>query len=456
MHSAARVESAFARRTIEIAYGDLETHVIEREKLSILDTLGVALAGSVTPTARKMAVYVLDASESSTAGIWGTARRAAARDAAFANAVSAHALDLDDVFATRGVHAHAVVVPAAFAAASLHGVAHGRDVVTAIAVGADVACRLASAAGALNEGWSPTAAFGAFGAAAAAARLLRLDAERTRDALGIALAFGAGPRQALLDGAGAKLLQCAIAARAGLEAALLARAGVTGARAFLSGPFGAYAMYGDGRWDADVLLDNRPLYGTASRVKRYPCCGSAQAPVAAALALVNAHGLRAADVASVSVTVPRGIAEQLGTPLNEAPSVVRAQVSLPYLVALAIARGRLTAADVDAAAIARGEDVVALARRCTVVADPGAAESDDLPVAVSLRTRDGRELRHAVGGEFADADGSGASVPGKVNALLGNAFGSRGSALADALASEVAALDARSSPAPLEALLGCT
>ena len=114
--------------------------------------------------------------------------------AALANGSLAHLLELDAHFGGCG-HSGAVVVPAVLAVAVAEG-RSGRDVLTAVVAGYEVASRILAAAGGYRahngRGWHSTGTCGAFGAAAAAARTVALDARGTASAIAIGGSLAAG------------------------------------------------------------------------------------------------------------------------------------------------------------------------------------------------------------------------------------------------------------------------
>ena len=106
--------------------------------------------------------------------------------AALANGGMGHSLDYDDIHTLIVVHPSACVVPAAFAVAERLGNVSGRELLTAIAYGIDMTCRLGLTID-WKEDWHLSPVFGAFGCAAAAGKLMKLSEERMIDAFGIAL-----------------------------------------------------------------------------------------------------------------------------------------------------------------------------------------------------------------------------------------------------------------------------
>lgn len=85
--------------------GLLSSADIERARHSIIDWLAAAIAGSAVEPARSLWDALEHAGATSgPATVVGTARRAAARDAALVNGVAAHSLELDDVAVLMGGH----------------------------------------------------------------------------------------------------------------------------------------------------------------------------------------------------------------------------------------------------------------------------------------------------------------------------------------------------------------
>ena len=116
--------------------------------------------------------------------------------------------------------------------------ASGRELITAIALAYEVQCRFCDAASIRARGWDhPT--YGAFSTALAAAKLMKLDAEKTRHAVNIAGVNCAAFRQARVGELSHwKGVAFANAARHGVYAALLARAGMTGPAPIFEGADG--------------------------------------------------------------------------------------------------------------------------------------------------------------------------------------------------------------------------
>ena len=164
-------------------------------RTALLDTLAAGLYGTGLEWTKAVRAWAGGATpRGAAASAWGepdAALRTA--DAALVNGVSAHGLELDDYHNSK-THPGAVVIPAALAIAEAHDLS-GEALMTAIAAGYEVMIRTSLALGPIParlRGWHLTGICGTFGAAAAVSSLLRLSAERTAWALGIAGTQSAG------------------------------------------------------------------------------------------------------------------------------------------------------------------------------------------------------------------------------------------------------------------------
>lgn len=145
------------------------------------------------------------------------------------------------------------VVAAALAAGQAID-AGGAGVLDAAIAGMEIAVRLAAALGPshLARGWDPRGTCARVGAAVAAARVLGLQREPAREAIGIAATSAGGVR--VSAGTMTAAFIGAAAAADGVEAALLARAEFTGAVAALEGRRGLGALM-SGAFEAAALSD---------------------------------------------------------------------------------------------------------------------------------------------------------------------------------------------------------
>jgi 2-methylcitrate dehydratase PrpD len=361
-----------AQHVCRTAYTDLPASAVESGRRDILDTFGCMLGGSGAPGIDELFAVIsrwggLPESRVLLRGI-----RLPAPQAALLNASMGHALDFDDTLDTGGsIHPGVSVLGSVLAVCDSVGGATGRDVLTAVALGLDISCRIALAS-THDRGWHRTAAMGVFGAAAAAGKLIGLTPKQMLAAFGIAYSHAAGNRQCILDGALTKRMQAGQAASAGVFSAVLASTGFTGAQNIFSGRFGFFELYQPNGYDASALLRDlgAAFRGEALSYKPYPCGRPLHAAIDAALmvrAQLEIEGLH--DIESVTVEAdPAGHSDQFGSgPAKRRPTqVVEAQFAQPFLVATALVHGKVGIAEVaglgDAAVLALSDRIASVAR----------------------------------------------------------------------------------------------
>ena len=135
----------FAAHALETRFSDLDDAVVQRTKVFVLDSLGVGIAGSSTEGNEEL--LRVASGWSGTQGpaatpVWGRSACLSAPVAAFLNAWQMHNQEYDCLHEGAVVHALATILPVALAAAELRGGASGRELIAALAVGADIAAGL--------------------------------------------------------------------------------------------------------------------------------------------------------------------------------------------------------------------------------------------------------------------------------------------------------------------------
>jgi 2-methylcitrate dehydratase PrpD len=333
-----------------LAFSDLPSGVVRQAQRLLLDLLGVAAAGSRTPAAALARAYAATqlAGTDHVARILFDGARASLAGAAFAGATTIDAIDAHDGHALTKGHAGAAVLPAllAYVDDSRAAAIDGREFITCLVLGYEVATRAGIALHATVPDYHCSGAWNALACAAIGGRRLRLDHQSVRHALGIAEYFG--PRGQILrvcssptmlkDGSG-------WGAHAGVSAAMLAQAGFTGAPALTVEGEAAHGLWSD--------LGTRWLIGE-QYLKAYPVCRWAHPAVEAALALQRTHGFAAADVRSLAIASFRQAIE-LGAQCPRPATSDEAQYSLRYAVAAALVFGRLSVPEIDPARLGEAQ-----------------------------------------------------------------------------------------------------
>jgi 2-methylcitrate dehydratase PrpD len=381
-----------ARHLANTTYDDIPKQVREHTKIGILDTIAAAIAGYISPVARRVADQVIEWGGHEESTVWAYGGKISAPQAALINGMLVHTLDMDAVHDDAIVHGFTSVVPAAITTAEAVG-ATGKDLITAVAVGTDFALRMGLACG-FYRGFILTATLGGFGAAAAASKALRLDAKQTVNTLGIYYSQTAGNRQPFVDATSATRYQPGFSARNGVLSAFFAKKGLSGAPGFLDGRFGYFNLYFEGEVaDTNALLDGLGEHYENLNIsfKPYPSCRGAHAPVDAVLKIMHTLGVQPEQVEEILVRTPTSsLFGLIGRPFQLKPDPhVNAQYSIPYAVANAMIRGKFFVDDLHEVAI-RDQAVLNMAERVTVTPTFDARNKKALtPVEVDVRVVDG-------------------------------------------------------------------
>jgi 2-methylcitrate dehydratase PrpD len=338
----------------DLTYADLPDEVVDQARRCLLDLVGVAAAGSTTQMsriARAHAAHQLRG-DSRTARLLFDGRSVSPVGAALANAATIDAMDAHEGHRLAKGHAGAAVLPAALALLDGDVSSTGRDLLTALVVGYEVAIRAGVVLHATAADYHSSGAWNAIGAAAIGARVLDLDSHATEHALGIAEYHA--PRAPMMRAIAHPTMvkdSSAWGAHAGTSAALLAADGFTGApAAVLNADAEPWSDLGR-RW---TILEQY--------FKPYPVCRWAHPAVHGVLTLVIDADLMPEAIERINVTT----FDPATRLLTRLPATTEeAQYSLPFAVAAA-AVYRALPLDVVAHPERAGEDVRRLASRMRV------------------------------------------------------------------------------------------
>lgn len=316
--------------------------------------------------------------------------------AAMANAAASHVAEQDDVHNASVFHPATVVFPAAVATAQALG-ASGQQLLTACVAGYEVGIRVGEFLGRSHyKVFHTTGTAGTLAAAAAVGHLLGLDARQMQHALGSAGTQAAGLWEFLRTASDSKQLHTAHAAAAGLMSAYLAKDGFTGAADILTGPQGmAAGMSSDA--DASRLTDGLgQRWATAeTSFKYHASCRHTHPAADALLQVMQANGLKAADIASVTTHVHQGAIDVLG-PVVLPVSAHQAKFSMGTVLALAARFGHAGLVEFEQHFL--DDSTQDLRKRITMVLDAevDAAYPQRWIGKVTLHTTDGRVLHGRV------------------------------------------------------------
>jgi 2-methylcitrate dehydratase PrpD len=345
------ISERLAAWAMDLRFEDLPEQVVRDSCLRVLDVLGLALAGLGTPFGRAVRTSTIDLYPGGCSRIWGRGDSTTVTGAAFANAALSQALEYDDTHNRSIVHMSGPSVAAALALSERD--AHcGRDVVTAIAIGNEVSCRVGVAApGQLHRrGFHPTGLFAPFGVTALASRMLGLTVREASNAFGIAGSYAAGLLQCWVDGTQSKFLHPGAAAQNGIIAAMQGRHGATGPAEVIEGRFGMMAAHlqhsGSDSIDFDAVLQGLGdrWESQEASLKPFPAAHVIHPYIDALLRLKRDNDLQPEHVRRIVCPVAEYIVGIVCEPTREKRrprSDSHGRVSLQYTLAEALVLGRL-------------------------------------------------------------------------------------------------------------------
>ena len=327
---------------------------VDAAKRCVLDLLGAAAAGVNTLPARAVRRVFDRYSVEGTATVWFHGLQHPAPAVAMANSAAASALDLDDGHRAAGGHPGAAIIPAAIAVAEEER-ASGRDLLTAIVLGYEVAVRIASARDFAKLDTLSTGRWGAFGVVAACGWLRGFSDCELTQALAVA-----GVQSPGLSAMGySRVMGNSVkegipwATFTGLVAMDLVKEGYTGPTDILDHP-----TYYDAVRIRSHLRKSFAIERTY--FKPYSCCRWIHSAVDGLLEIMDSQGLSAEEIQRVDVAT-----FQRALTLNnypDPPTLESAQYSIPFCLGVAAVKGKDALLPLEEKLLGDPE-IVAFARR---------------------------------------------------------------------------------------------
>jgi 2-methylcitrate dehydratase PrpD len=345
-----------SRFVAEADYAQLPATIIEKVKHSVLDTLGIIMPASVLMPDLKAAIDLrIEAGGKPESTVLAYGAKLPCWEAAFANGVRAHALDYADGHLEAVYRIGVSVIPPALAVAERIGGVSGREFITAVAAGEEILCRLgvSVARRRLTIGpWHAGIVMGNFGAAAAAARMLKLSADQTDRAFGIAFLQTGGTETTTAPDSNIRGMYAGFVSQTGVLAALMSQRGVLGPRGCLEArENGLFALYYQGRYDREALVGQLGSRFEMSNLsfKPWPACAFAHPYIDAMVNLVSEHRLRADQIERIEVfsgEKNRDLCNPIDPAKGQVPTTTNdAKRSVPFNVAVAALKGTVTFRD---------------------------------------------------------------------------------------------------------------
>src|SRR6266478_3848280 len=383
-------------------YEQIPKEVIELGKKSILDGLGLALAGSRAETGSISRKFVEQSGVcNGKATIIGSAQKTSPRFAALVNGISIHVDDFDDTQLAAAkdrvygllMHPTVPVLPAIFALAEQRAIS-GKEWMLAYHLGVEVECKIAEviAPRHYEDGFHTTGTCGPFGSAAACAKLLNFDLSKTLKTFGLAASNSAGLRENF--GTMTKPYQAGHAAESGIVSTELVDLGWTAAEQILEADRGFFHAAG-GSYDATAIMDRLGNPWTFASpgvsLKPYPS-GSLTHPAMTELArLIQASNIEASQVEKVDVGANHNMTTTL---LHHDPKTgLQAKFSMEFCMAILLLERKAGLSQFSDKVVRRA-DVQAMMRKINFYVDPEAERAgfDKMTSLLKLTLKDGRVI----------------------------------------------------------------
>jgi 2-methylcitrate dehydratase PrpD len=336
------MSTAVAAFIHQLKFGSVPAEVQRQTRRCLLDTLGVAFAGTQLPIAgivRRFVARHLAIGEGRGARLILDGRRVSVPGAAMAGAAVIDGYDAHDGHVLCKGHVGVAVIPAALAFADELALEDWDEFLSLVLLGYEIGTRAGIALHASAPIMHSSGAWNALAAAAIGARVLRLSTDQTAHALGIAEYYG--PRSPLMrviarptmvkDGS-------TMGAFAGVSAVYLAADGFTGALA-------ETVDLDAGSRDPTLWRDLGSRWRILEQYfKPVPVCRWTQPAAEAVLSLRRAHpGLAHTDVSAIEV---ESFHEAVSLACRVPVETDAAQYSLPFVVAATLVHGRLTPTEI--------------------------------------------------------------------------------------------------------------
>ena len=320
----------YASQLSALAWDDLPKAVRAQARRCLKDIVATAAGSLQLPSGGTAARLVAEQYGSGRVPLWFRQAASTAVGAAFANAFAVDALDCHDGFRPNKGHCGATVVPVLVGACAGRAVG-GRELLTALVVGYEVACRAGLAVHRLYApAYHASGAWASVGAAAAGARLMQVPPDEVDGVLGAAEYYS--PM--------APMLRCTTAP------SVLKDAAAPGAWAAAM----ALSMHGNGMAGPPSLFAAEPAgrelmtdLGTDWMILRqyfkpWPTCRWTQPAAEGALLLRQQHGFSHDEIERVDVETFDVGADLAAFPPRHSDG---AQYSTPWAVAAALVDGEL-------------------------------------------------------------------------------------------------------------------
>lgn len=385
----------FAEFITSTEYDDFSEDVIEGVKKRILDSVGIALGsiGEEPVEVVRETVGELDP-EGGPCDIWGSDESASPPEAAMMNTSLIRYLDYMDSILLPGETPHPSDNVGAAVASAQYANCTGKELITGVGIGYEVHGEMAAKAPGRDIGWDHIHV--TFGSTAASSKLLGLDYEQIRNAVGIATA-AYNPLRVTRTGEISmwKGIASANLARNAVYTVMLANNGMEGPVDAFEGQKGWEEIVQERDFQVEFKPGERV---TEVMMKKYMAGTHAQTAIEGVLELLEEDSIDTDDIKRIHLETYESAKHVMGggegdrhLPHNRE----QADHSIPYTLAAAALDGQLMKEQYKPDRI-KSDDVQSLMQKVSVEEDPELTElfaTGKQPYNITVTTKDGAEHR---------------------------------------------------------------
>jgi 2-methylcitrate dehydratase PrpD len=364
-----RIAETLAQFTSTLNRETIPAPVWDKAHACLLNGYGIAMAGLATPyekVARRAAIAMYGGSKDAT--FLGNGEATNVTAAVMANSALFHSRGQEDTCGA--AHLGAVMIPLLIALIE-RGSGSLADLTPAMVAGYETGGLFEEilAGDTTPKGFRATTLYGAGAAAAAVARLLKMNADQTRAALGNAVSFSGGLLQTFAEGTDEWRYQVGVTAQTSWMAAELARSGSVSIHEPYEGPKGLARAFAGRPLDVASVVSRIGKDWQTLRVafKPFPVCAFNQTPVTAALSL--REKVKGRSIESVAVRMNPYECGYAGMDSKGPFSTIGGTLmSIPFCIAQTLLRGAPSMAMMTEY---HDAEINALVDRVDLIADEG-------------------------------------------------------------------------------------
>lgn len=378
----------------KVSYDDLSPSARDALRVRVLDSIGCAIGALDGEPIKLLLAQAEDFGGTSRCSLIGGGMSAPDR-AAFVNSALVRYLDFNDSYLAKGETCHPSDNLGSVLAAAEYAGAHGRDLLTALAVAYQVQCRLSDVAPVRARGFDHTTQ-GSFAVAAGVSKALGLDEKRIAHALAISgTAFNALRVTRTGELSHWKGLAYPNLAFCATHAAFLAMRGITGPLEVFEGNKGFMESIA-GNFEMDWGREDLERV-TRTVVKKYNAEIHSQSAIEGVLELKVRDGFTAAAVDRIEIEIFDVAYNIIGGGEEGDKTTVRtkeqADHSLQYIVAVSLLDGQVMPEQYERSRIER-QDVQSLLRKVGVRSSEEFSRRfpEEMACRVQIALKDGKVL----------------------------------------------------------------